>query len=128
MAVGCGRAIVRNLKLCQEPMTYVLCAASYESSDRDLFSAPRRCNTMGPRDGFAGAANLTRLKWRGWSRSVATARGVARGYKLPLQKIPVRVRAYRRRECPSGDCIYTRLSVRSRYGTTVVRFPASCSA
>jgi hypothetical protein len=70
--------------------------------------------------------NLAGLSWHNWGYSETTATGVDRGYHLPFSNIKVSVRAYRRQLGDCGDYIYTRLSVTSVYGTTLVKFPALC--
>jgi hypothetical protein len=89
---------------------------------RQLGGRPRRCNTLGRLDSFAGSVNLRRLRWRHWGDWQATARGIERGYKLPLRRIPVRSRVSRPRGDCFGDRIYTTLKATSRYGSTLVRF------
>ena len=118
-------AVGRDLGVCRARRTYALCA-NRRATARYAKVRPRVCNTLGPSDGFAQAVNLTGLRWRRWGRSVATARGIERGFHLPLQHVKVRVRAYRRREGCAGDWIYTRWRVGSKYGRTIVRQPVDC--
>lgn len=119
--------VARDLGLCRKPRTYIMCQPRGRFSERILRRHPARCNSLGPGQALAQAVNLARLRWRGWGRRVARARGIERGFHLPLARIPVRVKAYRRRLCPSGDFLYTRLKATSRYGSLLVRYPASCS-
>jgi hypothetical protein len=118
--------VAGDLGLCRKPRTYILCQPPGRLSERRLRSHPARCNTLGLGQAFARAANLARLRWRGWGRPVTRARGIERGFHRPLAHIPVRVKAYRRRRCPFGDLIYTRLRATSHYGSLVVRYPANC--
>lgn len=118
--------VAGDLGLCRKPRTYILCQPPGRLSERRLRSHPARCNTLRLGQAFARAANLARLRWRGWGRPVTRARGIERGFHRPLAHIPVRVKAYRRRRCPFGDLIYTRLRATSHYGSLVVRYPANC--
>jgi hypothetical protein len=118
--------VAKDLGLCRNPRTYILCLATGRATERVWRRHPARCVTLGPRQAFAQAAKLVRLRWRGWGRPVARARGIERGFHRPLARIPVKVKAYRRRRCPFGDFIYTRLRATSRYGSLVVRYPANC--
>jgi hypothetical protein len=115
----------RDLGICKQRRVYVLCANRRATARHRSFK-PRRCNTLGPRQPFAAAVNLARLRWTGWGAEVATARGVELGFRLREADIPVRVRAYGRRLGCRGDWVYTRLRVSSRYGRTVVRLPTRC--
>jgi hypothetical protein len=116
--------VAKDLALCRDPQTIVLCA-NKNATYRLPRIAPSRCDTLGPQQSFNEGANLARLRWKGWGRAVATTTGVDLGYHLPFEHIRVQVRAYRlRRQCGDGDNLYTRLKIRSQYGTTLVRFPA----
>jgi hypothetical protein len=105
--------IAKEFGYCRAPRTYIMCQPRHPRSDlsRVLKVRPRRCDTLGPRDSNAEGANLARLRWRSWGRRTARGRGIELGYHLPFAHIRVRVRAYRRRRCPSGDYLYTRLRV-----------------
>jgi hypothetical protein len=81
---------------------------------------PRTCAHFGPGGAFAGGVNLKRIRWRSWNRASVTGRARECGFHLPCSNIRVRIRAYRRRHA-CGRLVYTRLSVRSSLGTTVVR-------
>jgi hypothetical protein len=116
-----------DLRVCRRPRTYILCWPGGRDTERELRRHPARCNSLGPRDSFGTSVNLARLRWRGWGNSVARARGIERGFHHPLQRITVRVRAYRRKRCPDGDYLYTRLRATSRHGSLVVRYPRDCS-
>jgi len=104
---------------------YLLCA-DRGARERHRRFQPRTCNTLRPRQPFAAAVNLVRLRWRHWGAARATARGIERGFHRPATNIAVRVRAYRRRQGCRGDWIYTRLRVSSRHGHTIVRQPTGC--
>jgi hypothetical protein len=66
-----------------------------------------------------GNFGLSALRWRGWNRGVATARGKAYANDcVPycaaghFHRYPVRVRAYRVRRMGPGGYAYTRLRIR----------------
>ena len=83
--------------------------------------APSRCTVFGPGGTFGGGVNLAQLDWSGWGGPTAEARGIERGFHLPLSKIPVSVRAYRRKRDCTGRLTYTRIRATSTNGTTRVR-------
>lgn len=86
---------------------------------------PRRCLALPASASFSQGANLKKLRWKHWGKSVATARGRELGFHLPLQHIRVKVRATRlRRACGNGPWVYTRLRARSRHGVSTVRLDA----
>lgn len=118
--------VARDLVLCRKPKAYLLCLPNKTSERREVREKPRRCTTLGPRNGFSDSVNLVKVRWRGWGRRVARGRGIERGFKLPLTRIRVRLTAYRRRHVCGGDYLYTRLKARSRYGVTVVKLPRRC--
>ena len=120
---GIPNAVGRDLRVCGARPAYVRCGNGRTLRRR---SRPRNCNTLRPRQPFAAAVNLARLRWSGWGRPAATARGIERGFHRPLRRIPVRVRAYRLREGCGGALVYTRLRVSSRYGRITVRQAAGC--
>jgi hypothetical protein len=122
---GLPNGVGRDLGVCRTRRAYLLCANARATLRHRSFK-PRRCNTLGRRQPFAAAANLAKLRWSGWGRLTATARGVERGFHKADKDIAVRVRAYRRRAGCRGDWIYTRLRVSSRYGHLVVRQPTAC--
>jgi hypothetical protein len=105
--------------------TLILCKAS-GTFNRVGRVHPRTCTTLGPRDAFCCAFNLRKLRWSHWGHSTATARGVERGFHLPLANIKVRVRAFRRRRAPCGDWVYTRVKATSRQGSFAQKFPRVC--
>jgi hypothetical protein len=115
----------RDIHVCNPPKTFVLCRAGGRDFRRTA-QKPKRCDTLGPRESFSQAVNLAGLSWQNWGHKEAKASGVDRGYRLPFTNIKVSVRAYRRKLGDCGDYIYTRLNVTSRYGTTIVKFPALC--
>ena len=119
-------AVGRELGVCRASRAYVLCWPGGRSFERVARARPRRCMTLGPHQSFAEAANLVGLSWRSWGAKVARGQGFERGWHLPYEHVPVRVRAYRRREADCGDYVYTRLKLSSRYGALTVRFPATC--
>jgi hypothetical protein len=127
MTLRTGRDLGQRYRgsVCRKRRTYILCTQLPIRREvvRVAREKPSRCMTLGPLGSFGGSANLARLKWRQWSRPVATARGIERGFHHPLARIPVRVRAYRlRRDC-AGDRVYTRLKVVSRHGSLLIRYP-----
>jgi hypothetical protein len=81
-----------------------------------------------PSASFADGVNLKNLRWQHRGKSTATATGSELGFHLPASNIRVTVTAYRLRgdECGNGIRIYTRLRVKSRYGTTVVKVQPCC--
>ena len=106
--------------------TYVLCKPR-DSNERERRFRPRRCMTLAPGEPFAAASNLARLRWRGWGRRVATARGIEEGFRRDPLEIPVRVRAYARRPGCNGARVYTRLRIKSSDGTKHIRFHRRCA-
>jgi hypothetical protein len=108
------------------PRSYLLCQPSDGGSKRIRKAKPRTCSTLGPTDPLCCAANLAQLHWRHWGEPTARARGIERGFHLPLAHIRVRVKVYRRRLADCGAYIYTRLRGTSRHGTLVQRIPAIC--
>jgi hypothetical protein len=126
-AAGVPLAVGRDLGVCRAARTYLLCLPAGSNETLRLPKVrPTACVTLGPQDAFAGAANLARLDWRHWGSATATATGRERGFHLPLENIPVRVVAFRRRVADCGDYVYTRLRVRSRFGTLRQNIPAVC--
>lgn len=119
-------AVGRDLGVCRAPRAYLLCLPSKTSTLRVTRQHPTACVTLGPQDALCCAANLVRLHWRHWGGVTATATGRERGFHLPLENIPVRVTASRRRVADCGDYVYTRLKVTSRFGTLRQRIPAVC--
>jgi hypothetical protein len=115
-------AVALDLALCRRPRSYIICWRRGRTPE--LRPHPARCISF--YGGFVTSVNLVDLRWRGWGQPVARARGVDRGFHLPFAHIRVRVTVYRRRHCPSGDLIYTRLRATSRSGSTVVRYPQNC--
>jgi hypothetical protein len=105
--------------------TLILCKAS-GTFKRVGRVHPRTCTTLGPLDSFCCAFNLRKLRWKHWGQSTATARGIERGFHLPLANTKVRVRAFRRRRAPCGDLVYTRVRATSRHGSFTQRFPRVC--
>ena len=115
----------RDIRVCYPPKYFVLCRAGGRDFRRTA-EKPKSCDTLGPRESFSQAVNLAGLSWHNWGHNEATASGVDRGFHLPFSNIKVSARAYRRQLGDCGDYIYTRLSVTSRYGTTIIKFPALC--
>jgi hypothetical protein len=105
--------------------TLILCKAS-GTFKRVGRAHPGTCTTLGPRDAFCCAFNLHGLRWSHWGHTTATARGIERGFHLPLANIKVRVHAFRRRRAPCGDRVYTRVRATSRFGSFTQRFPRVC--
>ena len=118
-------AVGHDLGVCRVRRAYLLCADRSARARRRRFR-PRACNTLAPRQPFATAVNLAHLRWRHWGEATATARGIERGFHLPLSNVAARVRAYGRRKGCHGDFVYTRVRVSSRFGTTTVRLPTRC--
>ena len=114
-----------DLGLCKQRGTYLLCANARATARHRAFK-PRTCNTLGPRQPFADAVNLAKLRWSGWGKATATARGVDRGFRKKDKDVAVTVRASGRAVGCRGDWVYTRLRVHSRYGNDYVRQPTGC--
>jgi hypothetical protein len=100
----------------------ILCDST-KGTARVARAKPTRCNTLGPHQALAEAANLTDLHWTGWGAPEATGTGLELGQHLPLAHIKATVRAYRLQEC-GGAGRYTRLKIHDRFGTSVVSFPS----
>jgi hypothetical protein len=115
----------RDLGLCKQRRAYLLCANARATARHRAFE-PRTCNTLGPRQPFADAVNLAKLRWNGWGKATATARGVDRGFRKHARNVAVTVRASGRAVGCRGDWVYTRLRVHSRYGNDYVRQPTGC--
>jgi hypothetical protein len=94
----------RDLLLCRRPVAYVACKGT-------LRERPARCAT--------GSFALRSLRWTSWGAKTVFARGATGARK-------VRVKAYGRRTCASGDVVYTRLKTRTANGTKVTRLPRLC--
>ena len=92
----------------------------YETPIR-VVRRPRSCSTLSPSASFAEGVNLTNLRWRRWGSSIATARGLSRGFKYqPNSRRLPRYRATVRVSRPvesDGVRWYTRISVKTRFGT-----------
>jgi hypothetical protein len=114
-----------DLGLCQQRDTYLLCANARATARHRAFR-PRTCDTLGPHQPFADAVNLAKLRWRGWGKATATARGVDRGFRKKDADVAVTVRASGRAVGCHGDWVYTRLRVHSRYGNDYVQQPTGC--
>lgn len=84
---------------------------------------PSRCDTLGPHQALAEAANLADVHWTSWGAPEAAGTGLELGQHLPLAHIKATVRAYRLQAC-GGASRYTRLKVHDRYGTRVMNFPS----
>jgi hypothetical protein len=82
---------------------------------------PRTCAHFGPGGAFAGGVFLTKLRWKGFGRRTATARGRECGFHEPCENVKVSVKAYRLRKGCRNTRVYTRLRVHSKFGTTKVR-------
>lgn len=126
---GVPDRVAVDLGYCRAARTYILCDRSRgHVGPRVPIVKPSRCDTLGPQSSFGDSANLVGLRWARWGAAVAYGRGFERGYHLPLEHIPVTIKAYGRRQSRNtceGDFVYTRLRLHSRYGTLIVRFPAS---
>lgn len=104
----------------------LLCLPSGESTNRKAKTKPSSCNTLGPEDSFAEAANLAKLKWKKWGQSTATATGIERGFRKPASKIKVTVTASGLEANDCGGESYTRIKVKSKFGTLRQTLPAIC--
>ena len=81
-----------DLGLCKQRGAYLLCANPRATARHRAFK-PRTCNTLGPKQPFADAVNLAKLRWSGWGKATATARGVDRGFRKKAKAVAVTVRA-----------------------------------
>jgi hypothetical protein len=114
-----------DLGLCKQRGAYLLCANRRATARHRVFK-PRTCNTLGPKQPLADAVNLAQLRWTGWGKATATARGVDRGLRKKSRTVNVTVRASGRAVGCRGDWVYTRLRVHSRYGNDYVTLPITC--
>lgn len=123
--------VAKDLKLCRNPKAFLLCLPSKKknkslSPDRVTKVKPRRCSTLAIGDPYSRAVNLTRVRWRHWGRKVARGRGIDKRFFSSRTRIRVRLKAYRRRRVCNGDFLYTRVKVRSRRKTRIIKFPRAC--
>jgi hypothetical protein len=123
---GVPAPVASDLGFCKPQRGYMVCANKRATAIHREFDKPRTCNTLRPRQPFAQAVNLAHLKWTGWGKSVAKARGIDRGFRKKDRDTAVTVRASGRRVGCQGDWIYTELRVHSKYGTDVVYQPSIC--
>lgn len=83
---------------------------------------PKRCTVLPPGASFSEGTNLGRLKWSSFGGGRARFRGIEKGFHLPYSKIKVTGYAYRPRANRCGSSrIYTRVMVKSRFGTIRVK-------
>ena len=85
---------------------------------------PKSCITLRPEDPLKLNGDFSRLRWRNWGRSVATAKGLSKpahgenvNGRLVFRKISVTLRAYDVLEY-DGRRYYTKLRLTTRYGTS----------
>lgn len=104
----------------------ILCLPSNDASERVAKVRPSSCNTLGAHDAFASATNLAKLKWKKWGKSAATATGIEKGFHSPASKIKVTVTASRPRDNDCGGWSYTKLKVKSKFGTLTQSLPNVC--
>lgn len=114
--------VTLDLELCRPPVHYLLCGERFARR-------PRSCNTLTDEKSFAESRNLRKLKWSSWGGPVARGRGINIGYHLDDEPVPVRIKLFRRLKLGSsdgpdvspkcrGDWLYTRMQIRSKYGTS----------
>jgi hypothetical protein len=115
----------RDLDVCDPPVppsrTQLTCWRYSKAGKGRQITArrPSSCLTLAPDDSFADAADLRKLRWRGWGKSVARATGRAYSFH-PGQGGPKWVRATVTASRPvevNGQRFYRRLTVKTRYGT-----------
>jgi hypothetical protein len=123
---GVPPAVASDLGFCKPQRGYMVCANRRATAIHREFDKPRTCNTLRPRQPFAQAVNLAKLRWSGWGKTTAKARGIDRGFRKKDRDTAVTVRASGRRVGCRGDWIYTKLRVHSKYGTDVVFQPSDC--
>jgi hypothetical protein len=123
---GAPPAVAADLGFCKKQRGYMVCANRRATAIHREFDRPRTCNTLRPHQPFADAVNLAKLRWSGWGKATATARGIDRGFRKKDRDTAVTVRASGRTVGCKGDWVYTILRVHSRYGTDVVLQPTAC--
>jgi hypothetical protein len=123
---GVPPAVASDLGFCKPQRGYMVCANRRATAVHREFDRPRTCNTLRPRQPFAQAVNLAKLRWSDWGKATAKARGIDRGFRKKDRDTAVTVRASGRRVGCRGDWIYTTLRVHSKYGTDVVLQPTDC--
>ena len=84
---------------------------------------PKACTVLPSGASFSEGTNLAKLKWSSFGRSRANFRGIEKGFHLPASHIRVRGYAYRPRtdRCGSPTLIFTRVFVKSRFGSMRVK-------
>jgi len=83
---------------------------------------PKACTVLPPRASFSEGTNLGKLRWSSFGGSKARFRGIEKGFHLPYSRIKVTGYAYRPRpNCGSGSRVYTRVLVKSRFGSIRVK-------
>lgn len=122
VGTGMPRAVGKDLHVCRDPRTYMLCADT-KGTGEVRKRHPAECAALRPNDSFSQGANLGDLKWKHWADDAATATGVDRGFHRPYEHIPATVKAYRPRLDCRGDYLYTRLRISTRYGTRTKSYP-----
>lgn len=105
--------------------TSILCLPK-GATNRVAKRKPTSCTTLGPKDSFASAANLSKLTWKSWGQATATATGVELGFHEPPEnlKATVTVSAPKANDC--GGYSYTKLKVKTKAGTLKQTLPAKC--
>ncbi|MBK5232842.1 MAG: hypothetical protein JJE13_07665 [Thermoleophilia bacterium] len=106
-----------------EAKTFMPCDFPSVPTTKALFK-PHRCTKLKPGDSFSQGFNFGGLHWSHWDKRSAYFRGFSKGFHLPSQHLRIRGRAYRPREdgCYGNSRkLFTRISIRSRYGKSVIR-------
>ena len=86
-----------------------------------LRTRPKDCRIFPPGSDLQNAARLVKLKWSSWGGAEAKAKGKLRPKRDPQYDLAATITAYRIREdtCGSGLRFYTRVKVKTKYGTGV---------
>lgn len=92
--------------------TGLLCATSAGATSRALKSKPATCITLGATGNFAANVWLSETSWNSWGKATTYGSGLNRGFRKQPAKARLALRAYRLRNCGSGNRVYTRLNVR----------------
>lgn len=86
-----------------------------------LRTRPKDCRIFPPDSDLQNAAHLVKVRWSSWGGATAKAKGKLRPKRDPQYDLAATITAYRVREdtCGSGLRFYTRVKVKTKYGTGV---------
>lgn len=93
-----------------------------------LKSEPGSCIVAPANQPAAKWTRLQKLRWTNWGNQSARFEGRSKALHYPFDKVPASGRAFRLRPFPCGGdyAIYTRLKVRTRFGTRTLRLDRIC--